>query len=712
MIKVIWGTNKEKPIASRQLAETLSSDENLDGFLYIGYPIVGSPLGPTKFDALLLSESKGIVAFDLVEGKDLSNYINNQDEMASMLEVKLKPYPKLKQGRNLKFEIKTITFCPAIKNSLPTIDDKLYNIANISNLNEIINSFEWESDQSTFQELKAAIQVVTNIRAGVARRQTIKENSLGSRLQKLEDSIANLDQHQSEAVIETVDGVQRIRGLAGSGKTIVLALKVAYLHAQNQSWKIAVTFHTRALKEQFKRLINNFTIEQLGSEPDWNSIDIFNSWGAPGEKENDGMYHRYCVENSIDYYDFQTAKNQFGTDKAFQQACKIALEQSTSKKVEKYDLILIDEAQDFPPEFIKLCYKFLKDPKRLVYAYDELQSLNGLSVLPPEQLFGKDANGVPLVTLEEDDPTQPKKDIILEKCYRNSRPLLATAHTLGFGLTRPQGLVQFFDNDSLWEDVGYSLKKGNIEGGKEVELVRTSESSPLFLEEHTPLDELIKFEVFDSVKDMNQSLFDSILENINEDELKPEDILVINPNPLTTQKNVGTVRRALQQRDIDSEIAGVTTSRDIFKKDGAVTFTGIFRAKGNEAAMVYIIHAQDCADSYDPNHLALIRNRLFTAITRSKAWVRVLGIGPSMQSLKEEWETLKNNDYSLKFIYPTEKQKNTLKLINKDMSIHERNRRKRLTNNIQEIINAISTGELPPELIPEELINILKKSGK
>ena len=36
---------------------------------------------------------------------------------------------------------------------------------------------------------------------------------------------------QGRAVIETVEGVQRIRGLAGSGKTIVLALKAAYLHA-------------------------------------------------------------------------------------------------------------------------------------------------------------------------------------------------------------------------------------------------------------------------------------------------------------------------------------------------------------------------------------------------------------------------------------------------------------------------------------------------
>ena len=38
----------------------------------------------------------------------------------------------------------------------------------------------------------------------------------------LENSIAALDRSQSKAVIETVDGVQRIRGLAGSGKTIVL----------------------------------------------------------------------------------------------------------------------------------------------------------------------------------------------------------------------------------------------------------------------------------------------------------------------------------------------------------------------------------------------------------------------------------------------------------------------------------------------------------
>lgn len=711
MVKVIWGSNKEKPMASRQLADFLTKDESLDGYLYIGYPIIGAPTGPMKFDALLLSEQKGIVAFDLVEGTELGDYEARQDEIASMLDVKLKPYEALKHGRQLKFEIQTVTFIPSKRRDLPASDD-LYHVGNSDNLAALLAQFEWKCDEHTFKSLLAAIQVVTNIRAGRLKRSVENDNSLGARLKKLEESIANLDQHQSEAVIETVDGVQRIRGLAGSGKTIVLALKVAYLHAQNPDWKIAVTFHTRALKEQFKRLINNFTIEQIGTEPDWERIDIVNSWGAPGNSENDGIYHKFCVENSIDYFDFGSAKNMYGDKKAFENVCKLALDTVGENCIEKYDAILIDEAQDFPPDFLRLCYAFLTCPKRLVYAYDELQSLNGQSVLPPDELFGKDEEGNDRVTLVNDDPTQAKQDIILEKCYRNSRPLLATAHAMGFGLNRQSGLVQFFDNDALWEEVGYNLKSGELIGGTDVELVRTQDSSPYFLEEHTPINELIQFRTFNSKQEMDAQLVADIQKNINEDELRPEDIVVINPNPLTTQKKVGEARSMLLHKGVKSEIAGVTTSRDIFSQSGAVTFTGIFRAKGNEAGMVYIINGQDCFDSFDPNHLALIRNRLFTAITRSKAWVRIYGIGTNMDALTKEWECLAKDDFALKFKYPTDQEKAKLKLINRDMTIQERTKQMRLTRNLQEIIEALSSGELAPELVPDNIFELLSKHKK
>ncbi|WP_198084669.1 hypothetical protein [Variovorax sp. E3] len=147
MIDVIWGTAKDKPESSRLLAEQLA-DIDAQGQLYIGYPIMGSPLGPVKFDALLISVELGLIAFDLVEGTDVGEYRARQDDIASMLEVKFKPYPNLKQGRQLKFDINAITFAPA-KSTLPESEDPYY-ISNSTNLVSQVNGFKWSSDTATF----------------------------------------------------------------------------------------------------------------------------------------------------------------------------------------------------------------------------------------------------------------------------------------------------------------------------------------------------------------------------------------------------------------------------------------------------------------------------------------------------------------------------------------------------------------------------------
>lgn len=692
MIDVIWGSAREKPESSRSLADELSSIASLTGYLYLGYPVIGSPTGPMKFDALLVSDTAGLVGFDLVEGTDIGEFQGRQDDIASMLDVRLKPHAGLKDKRALKFEIRVVTYAPA-KSSLPIVEDP-YFIANRNSIKQTINEFDWPCNDTVFKNLLAAVQVVTSIRAGKLKREPKKPDSRGARLKRVEESIANLDQHQSQAVIETVEGVQRIRGLAGSGKTIVLALKVAYLHAQNPEWRIAVTFNTRSLKDQFRRLINNFTIEQTGTEPDWENIDILNAWGAPGDKERDGIYHKYCRTQEIDFLDFTSAKRKFGEGKEFSGACGEALK-SKQNPSPIYDLLLVDEAQDLPAEFLRLCFLFLKEPKRLVYAYDELQSLTGSSVLQPEELFGSDEDGIPLVILNTEDGATPKQDIILEKCYRNSRPLLATAHALGFGVYREKGLVQFFDQDNLWADVGYLIEDGELRGGETVTLARTPESSPRFLEEHSPPDDLIQFHRFASPQEQTAFLVKAITNDIQEEELRPEDIVVINPNPLTTQREVGPARQLLfSESEINSELAGVSTSADVFTKSGSVTFTGIFRAKGNEAGMVYIINAQDSFSGWNKSATALERNRLFTAITRSKAWVRVLGIGKSMDGLIQEWNSLRKNEYKLKFSYPTKEEKQELRLINKELSGVKRGRSKKLEMQRDSLIQAAERGDI------------------
>lgn len=629
------------------------------------------------------------------------------DENYNRLQSKLLNYSALTKKRKLAVEISTIAFAPSINTEAQGADPD-HPLVGIAALPGAIAAIEWDSPE-LYERLASTIQSISTIRRGRKRREVKKANSRGARLKGVEDSVANLDSHQSAAVIETVDGVQRIRGLAGSGKTIVLALKVAYLHAQHPDWKIAVTFNTRSLKGQFERLINTFVTEQTNEDADWDQIEIVNAWGAPGDKQRDGIYHKFCVENGLEYLDFRAAETEFGPKRSFEGACDRALNEAKQPK-EMFDAILVDEAQDFSTSFLRLCYAFLKQPKRLVYAYDELQSLTKNSLPSPEDIFGKKPDGEPVVTFSAPAPGVPRQDIILEKCYRNSRPLLATAHALGFGIYRePQGLIQMFEQKELWQEVGYRVHKGALEDRKPVSLERTEETSPRFLESHSSIDDLIRFEVFGSDEEQTAWLVQEIKRNVQEDELNAEDIIVINPDPLTTRNAVGKARSLLLKSGINSSIAGVTNSADVFFQSDAVTFTGVFRAKGNEGAMVYVINAQDCYSTMFPGELGTARNRLFTAITRSKAWVRVLGIGSDMQKLQEEFVRVKQHDFRLEFVYPDEEQRKKLQIVNRDMTAAERRRLKQRLGDGASFIEALESGEIELEDLSPELVERLNK---
>lgn len=700
MVDTIWGTTN-KPVSSRKLAEVLEQDPNIQGTLYIGYPILGTPSGAFPFDAVLLSPDHGAIIFDVVEGMDLGDYAERQDDFFTKLQAKLIQYPALMQRRDLLVKISVATFAPAVRPTAADPDSDYPVLVRDSDILDFINAIEW-GHTSTFPALAGAIQAMSTIRKGRRRREAAKKNSRGYKVRNLEDSIATLDVDQGAAVIETVEGVQRIRGLAGSGKTIVLALKVAYLHARHPDWQIAVTFNTRSLKGQFERLINTFTIEQTNEEPDWSRIEILNAWGAPGSRERAGLYYKFCAANNTPYYDFQSARAKFGADREFQGACQEALDLAKSP-TPAYDAILVDEAQDFPPQFLRLCRLFLRPPQRLVYAYDELQSLTNVSLPPPEELFGTDNEGRPLVSFNASSIGEPKQDIILERCYRNSRPILATAHALGFGIYRlPGGLVQFFDQHRLWLDVGYRIHKGELEDNHFVSLERTDETSPKFLESHSPISDLIVFKRFQSPEEQDEWLVNEIINNIKNEELSPDDIIVINPDPLKTRKAVASARTMLFDKGVNTSLAGVSGSPDIFFESDTVTFTGIFRAKGNEAAMVYVINAQDCYQGYSPATVARIRNQLFTAITRSKAWVRVLGVGQTMDGLIKEYHEIVRRDFRLEFIYPDEDARNHLRIINRDISRRRSPRRTRNIAELKELLEAIAAGDIEIEDLPAQ----------
>ncbi len=710
-LHITRGANK-KPAATHILEQSLETLPDLKGEVFTGYPLIATPDGKYSIDATLISPSKGIVLFDLIEETDIGEYAERQDDLANKIEARLKLHRKLVERRRLLVPLSVVSFAPRGQN-IEAVAKNGYPIVNEDGLVDVLGALNWtpEDNNDLYRMTLSAIESLSSIRKSRSKREIRREDSRGAKLKRLEDSIATLDHRQNKAVIETVEGVQRIRGLAGSGKTIVLALKAAYLHTQYPDRQIAVTFNTRSLKGQFRRLINNFCVEQSGEEPDWEKIRIINAWGASGGDARDGIYYQYCRATGAEFFDFKSASNRFGgNEQAFAGACEAALVAAKNTAL-LYDVILVDEAQDFAPGFLRLCYAMLKPPKRLVYAYDELQNLSGNSLPPPPEIFGNDDAGQPLVAFGEDR----RQDLILHKCYRNSRPVLVSAHGLGFGIYRqtPEGasagLVQMFDYPALWEEIGYKVKSGQLAKGQPVALERTAETSPGFLEEHSNIDDLVQFIKFDDAEQQNEWLVQQIQHNLTEDELSHNDIIVIHPDSLTARARTGPIRKMLFDAGIQAHLAGVDTDPDVFFRADipSVTFTGIYRAKGNEAGMVYVINAQDCNCS--GVGLSSLRNRLFTAITRSKAWVRVIGYGSRMQGLIDEFTALKQSKFALNFTYPDDSLLSKLRIVHRDLSPQERQRLERKKSQLTNLLRDLENGDLHPEDLDESTRKRLTK---
>ncbi len=153
-------------------------------------------------------------------------------------------------------------------------------------------------------------------------------------------------------------------------------------------------------------------------------------------------------------------------------------------------------------------------------------------------------------------------------------------------------------------------------------------------------------------------------------------------------------------RGIKSHLVGVNTSVDEVFQPGSIAFAHIYRAKGNEAPMVYAIDAQRAVEN---TNSVTARNTLFTAITRSRAWVRITGYGDLMPSLVDEIEKVVSNSYQLEFKIPTVSELARIRHIHRERSDSDEAAIKRVTEELQNLLKAVDRGDidlfdLPPKL--------------
>ena len=304
MLEVTRGSVRSQ-VSARLLTQSLQALD-LTGSLYFGYPVLATVDEPVTVDALLVSEERGLVAFRMVETavqteEQVEALREDLDKLFVALENSLRRNDDLRSGRRLAFDIQIVALFPVQPNILVNLDSNV--LATPESLSTALANLPGMSSD-LMRRLQAALQRVASLRPKKRRQKATDSESRGSTLRKIEQEIANLDQWQKRAAIESPEGPQRIRGLAGSGKTIVLALKAAYLHAQHPDWNIAVTFQSRSLYQQFTDLIRKFSLEQ-NIDPDWDNLQILHSWGGGGRP---GIYYEIARHVGIAPQDFGHAR--------------------------------------------------------------------------------------------------------------------------------------------------------------------------------------------------------------------------------------------------------------------------------------------------------------------------------------------------------------------------------------------------------------------
>ena len=87
MLTIVNGVTSKQVLANEiiNLLETMG----LDGYFYLGYPVLGGIDGKIKVDALLVSEQTGIVLFDLetLAEENMEDKIQLLDELYNNMEA-------------------------------------------------------------------------------------------------------------------------------------------------------------------------------------------------------------------------------------------------------------------------------------------------------------------------------------------------------------------------------------------------------------------------------------------------------------------------------------------------------------------------------------------------------------------------------------------------------------------------------------------------
>ena len=481
------------------------------------------------------------------------------------------------------------------------------------------------------------------------------------------EKLHHFDLQQETIAKQIPPGPQRIRGVAGSGKTVLLCQKAAQMHLKHPDWDIALVFFTRSLYDIILAGLDYWLRYQggVGYEPANSKLRVLHAWGA---KTQPGFYRELAYAHRQRPLSAGEVPRGLNPTQSYAYVLKTFLEtlESAGQSVQPlYDAILVDEGQDlvFEPRFTyqgqqpfyTLAYRSLRpvkaaaqaqalfaeamkpeseDARRLIWAYDEAQSLDSLVVPNYKEVFGDEVSRVMLSGGVSYGGGIAKNEV-MRRCYRTPGPVLTAAHAIGMGLLRPQGVLSGITTKEGWRRLGYEVEGDFRRPGAPITLYRPRESSPNLVPQLAG-DTCLAFDIYPSRAAELSSVAKRLAQDI-QDGLDPSrDLLVITLGNAYEAKGLQeSLARALTAEGLSFFVPGATKANtthakypdndpNAFWHPGAVTLSPIYQAKGNEADVVYIVGFDHVAkqEASIPH-----RNQIFVALTRSRGWAHLSGVG-------------------------------------------------------------------------------------
>jgi superfamily I DNA and RNA helicase/tRNA A-37 threonylcarbamoyl transferase component Bud32 len=449
------------------------------------------------------------------------------------------------------------------------------------------------------------------------RVRPVPEEKLGALIDRLVNQEKHLSEEQQELSRADFEGhPQLIRGVAGSGKTIVLANNAArfvkrrlsepddlFTPERRRQPRIAIVCFNRSLVSFIgKKVRQAFGTQAVGKLPN-NAVTIRHLNGL--------FFFELNRRHGGPLAYISTKKVEDSAERAHlyqEQLQRLAREDPERYDAMLFDAVYVDEGQDFEPEEFRLLLDLIRPDKKtgeksLVIFYDNAQNLYGRRLPTWSSDVGIDI-------------AKGRRSRIMKQCFRNTRPIVELAFNVLLGAKAPSEMQA---QTRGYADVP-TLSRNNLV--KELE----DRWQVNFTERTGPPPRVREFSYRTQEK---QWVAEEITRLIEKEQVKPEDIIVL----CRTRDEATEFGHFIEQRKQSFRGLNFPFERD--KRDDYIfrehhlTVSTIHSAKGYDAWVAFL----PCVDQYDNDVEG--RAMFYVGATRAKLLLNISGVSRPRSLLRE-----------------------------------------------------------------------------